>query len=81
MNPTSFNNLFEFFFSISVWDIAKVLVCFALLLYVFFAVVVVRQVNLMLETLGGQLELLLRIIAAVHLAGAIFVLVLALVVL
>ena len=81
METLPINDLFQFLFSVSIWDVAKILVGFALLLYVVFAIVVVRQVNMMLVTLGGQLELLLRVIAAVHLAGAIFILVLALIVL
>lgn len=81
METLPLNDFFQFLFSVSIWDVAKILVGFALLLYVGFAIVVVRQVNMMLVTLGGQLELFLRVIAAVHLAGAIFILVLALIVL
>lgn len=75
------DQLFHFLFSISIWTVAKILVCFALLLYIVFAIVVVRQVSLMIETLNGQLELPLKTITTIHLLGAILVFVLALLVL
>lgn len=75
------DQLFHFLFSISIWSVAKILVCFALLLYIVFSIVVVRQVSLMTETLNGQLELPLKTIATIHLLGAILVFVLALLVL
>lgn len=81
MNSLPWENLFNFVLSLSLWGLFKILVSFSLFLYVLFAVVVVRQVSLMLKTLGGQLELPLRLVAAIHLAGAIFIFVLALVIL
>jgi len=76
----SFSGIFETIFSINIWTIAKILVSFALLLYVGFAFVVLKQVNLMIETLQS-LSLPLRVIAALHLAVAIFVFTLALIIL
>lgn len=76
MNPVGLNDLINLLLSISVWSVLKIFVCFAFFIYVMFAVVVVKQVNLMTETLGGQLELPLKMIAAIHLAGAISLLVL-----
>lgn len=67
----------NFLFSFSVWTLAKIFVCFTLLLYVVFALVVVRQIFLMTETLNGQLELPLKTIGILHLLGAIFVLLIA----
>lgn len=81
MNPAPVDNLFRFLFGVDPWGILKVPVLFALLLYVVFAVVVVKQVHMMTETLCDQLELPLKIVAAIHLAGAIFVFVLALIIL
>lgn len=81
METLPINDFFQFLFSVSIWDVAKILVIFALFLYVIFAVVVVRQVNMMIDTLGGQLEIPIRIIAAIHLTGAILIFLLALVIL
>ncbi|MDP3955122.1 MAG: hypothetical protein Q8Q15_02035 [bacterium] len=77
----SFDSLFAFFSSISVWDVVKVFVSFALLLYVAFAAVVVRQAGLMTETLHDQLAVFVKTIAFVHLALAILIFFLALVIL
>lgn len=73
----SAEQILRFLLSISVWSVAKILVCFALLLYLVFAIVVLRQISLMIETLNGQLELPLKAIALLHLFGAILVFVLA----
>lgn len=60
--------------SISIWNIAKVFVSFTLILYVLFALLVVKQIFLMTETLNGQLELPLKVVGLVHFFGAIFIL-------
>ncbi|MFZ5365851.1 MAG: DUF5657 family protein [Patescibacteria group bacterium] len=75
------DNLISFILSVSIWSVAKILVCFAILIYVVFAIVVVRQVSLMTETLNGQLELPLKVISTIHLLGAILVFLLALIIL
>lgn len=81
MSTPDLNNFLNFVFAVSPWMILKVLVCFSFLLYIMFALVIVKQVNLMTQTLGGQLELPLKLIAAIHLAGAIFIFVLAIMIL
>ena len=77
----SFESLLAFFTSISVWDVAKYFVSFALLLYVAFAAVVVRQAGLMTETLHDQLAVFVKTVAFIHLAVAILVFFLGLVIL
>lgn len=77
----SFESLSTFFTSISIWDVAKIFVSFALLLYAAFAAVVVRQAGLMTETLHDQLAVIVKTIAFIHLAVAILVFFLALVIL
>lgn len=79
MSP--FEQLLHFILTIQVWDIAKLLVSFALLLYIIFAFVVVRQVDLMARTLVVPIDLPIKIVAWIHLGLAIFVLLLALVML
>ncbi|MBI4034951.1 MAG: hypothetical protein HY381_00960 [Candidatus Chisholmbacteria bacterium] len=66
---------------VTVWVVVKWLMVVALGLYGVFAVVVIRQVQLMSRTLNGALELPLRVIAYTHLGVAVAMLVLALVIL
>ena len=66
---------------VSIWFIVKIFVLFALLVYIIFSVVVVRQVNLMTETLKVGLETPLKIIALTHLILAILVFLFALIIL
>jgi len=67
--------------SFDLWTLVKILVCLGFLIYLAFAVIVVRQVSLMLRTLSIDFEALLRLIAWVHLFTAIGLFILALVVL
>jgi len=66
---------------ISVWLIAKIFVLFGLVIYFVFALVVVRQVQLMTETLEVGFETQLKILSYLHLAFAILVFLAALIVL
>ncbi len=66
---------------IGIWGVAKLLVVVAIGLYVVFAVVVIRQVQLMSETLKGVLVLPIKLLAYMHLAVAVGVLVMAVVIL
>ena len=63
------------------WILLKFLFLIAFLLYIAFAVIVIRQVKLMGQTLNGALNLPLKLIAWVHFLVAVSVFVLALVVL
>lgn len=69
-------DLIGFLSSIQIWSVVKIFFLFALLLYVVFAFVVIKQVQLMTETIN-QAELPLRAIATVHFLVALFVFVLA----
>ena len=69
------------FIGISIWAIAKVFVALALVLYVIFALVVVRQVQLMIDTLEVGLEKIIRMLAIGHLVFSIVVFALALIIL
>lgn len=66
---------------ISIWAIAKVFVALALALYVIFGLVVVRQVQLMIDTLEVGLETFIRALAIGHLVFSIVVFALALIIL
>ncbi len=60
-------------FGISPWTIIKIFASFAFFIYIFFAIVVVRQVRLMTNTLKVGLEAPLRFLALLHLAFSIIV--------
>ncbi len=62
---------------VSIWFIAKIFVIFAILLYVVFALVVVRQVQLMTDTLEVGFETEVRLLSFVHLLFALAVLIFA----
>jgi hypothetical protein len=66
---------------ISIWLIAKIFVLVGLLLYQAFALVMVRQVQLMIETVEVGFETQIKFLAYVHLAFAAVVLILALIIL
>lgn len=74
-NP--FDGLIDFLFSVNGWGLAKLFVLLGLFLYLVFAVVVIRQVNLMIQALGGVLNLPLKTVAWAHLILAIAVFLLA----
>ncbi len=66
---------------ISVWLIVKAMFLIALGVYVLFSIVVVRQVQLMTDTVEVGSEALIRLIALVHLLVAVGVFILALMIL
>jgi hypothetical protein len=59
-----------------IWDIAKLFVLVGLLVYLVFAIVVIRQVQLMTRTVTGDLDKAIRVISWVHfgLSAGIFIL-------
>lgn len=66
---------------ISVWLIAKVLVLIALAIYLVFAVVVIRQISLMIETVEAGFETPIRLLGWGHFLFAVGIFVLALIIL
>lgn len=66
---------------VSVWGIAKIFVLFALFLYTIFALVVVRQIQLMTDTLEVGFETPVKILGFAHLVFSILVFIIALVIL
>ena len=66
---------------ISVWSIAKVFVLLALLIYIVFSLIVIRQVKLMGQTLDGKVNVAVKIVAWVHLIVVLFIFLLALIIL
>lgn len=66
---------------ISIWSVVKIFVLIALFLYIIFAFLVVREVDLMDKTVKDIFNLPLRIISLLHLLFAILVFILGLIVL
>jgi hypothetical protein len=64
-----------------VWLLVKLFFLLGLLMYLIYAVVVVRQVDMMIEALGGALGLPVRLMAWTHLVIVIMVLIMAIVIL
>lgn len=69
------------FVGVSIWLIAKIFVLIALTIYIIFALVVVKQVNLMTETLEVEIESIIRLISYLHLFAAIGIFILAILIL
>lgn len=63
----------ESILNVSIWGLAKVFVIFALFIYLVFAIVVVRQVHMMIKVVSGELNLPIKIAAWLHLVLAIFI--------
>ena len=63
------------------WVLVKILFLIGFFIYVAFALIVVRQVKLMSQTLNGFLDLPLRMMSWIHFLVAMAVFVLALVIL
>ena len=64
--------------TIDIWEIAKWIVMFSFLLYVIFAAVVVRQIQLMTNTLEVGFETPIKILGYIHLLGSVLIFILAL---
>lgn len=75
MPETPIDQILDILLGLDIWQVVKGTFLLAILLYLVFAVVIVRQVNLMLDALEVELEMLIRMIAWVHLFLVIGVLV------
>lgn len=83
MNGTNITTPFDqiaeslFSFHFNPWSLLKAVFMIALLFYLAFAVIVVRQVSLMIKTINGHFKIPVKFIAWVHLLVAIGVIVFA----
>lgn len=78
---SGFDQLLILFQGVTVWVAVKWLMVLGLGLYNMFAVVVIRQVQLMSQTVNGGLELPLKVLTWAHLIVSIVALVAAIAVL
>lgn len=81
MTPFDRLALFLASLTLSIWFLVKLLFLIGLLIYLTFAVIVIRQVNLMTRALNGGFEASLKLIAWVHLIVVIGIFLLAVVIL
>ena len=75
------DSVIDLVIGLSIWSVAKGLVILALLIYLVFAFVVVRQVALMVKVVSGEPNWIIRVISWVHFFFALLVIVLALLIL
>lgn len=73
--------IFNFLFSISPWLLVKLFFLIALLLYGFFAGIIVRQVDLMNKILEAKFSPIIYLFALIHLVAVFFLFLLALIIL
>ena len=77
----NFEQILEFLLSIQIRNVVKLIASLTILLYIVFAWIVVRQVNLMAKTLMVPIDLPIKIVAWLHLGLSIFVFLISLVIL
>lgn len=65
--------------NVDIWLVAKILVLVALGLYLLFALMIIKEVDLMNKTLKGIFNLPLRLIAILHFGLAVLVFIIALI--
>jgi len=75
------HSLASFITTFSVWWIVKLLFLLALLIYIAFASIIIRQISLMSKTLHTEFSIPIKMIAWIHLAAAILTFFLALLIL
>ena len=73
--------VFQQLINLNIWLIAKGFVLLALGVYLIFAIMVIREVDLMNNTLTGVFNLPIKIVALMHLILAVLVLILAILIL
>ena len=78
---TPFEQFLENLVSLSPWGVVKLGFLIFLIVYIVFAGMVIRQVELMIRTLDGSINLPLKILAYIHLIFATFIFLLALIIL
>lgn len=78
---TPFEELFNDLFNISIWSVGKTAVLIALVLYMVFSIMIIREVDAMNKTLIGVFNLPIYILAWIHAFFSIGVFILALIIL
>jgi len=63
---TPIENILFYLININIWLVAKIFILFALILYLIFSFMVIKEVDLMNKTLTGVFNLPLKIVAWLH---------------
>lgn len=71
-------NIFDFILTITIWHLFKIFILIGLLIYMVYAVVVIRQVKIMTTTFETGFEIPLRLISWLHLGLVILIFLVAL---
>lgn len=72
------NNLINSIIGFSIWGVAKFLIILALIIYLIFAFVVVKQIKMMTKVVSGELDFPIKILGWLHFLFAICIIFLAL---
>ena len=75
------DQLLSFIMQINIWDVAKIMVLFALTVYIVLAFLIMREVDLMSKTVKTNFNFILKIIGLGHFVFSLVVFYLALVIL
>lgn len=67
--------------NITVWEILKVFILIFLSLYIIFAIVVIKQIGLMIKTIHAGFEGKIKLLGYIHLLFAIAVFIFAIIIL
>jgi hypothetical protein len=78
MGSAIFDQFINAIFPLQVWGIFKILLVLGLFVYLMFALIIIRQVDLMTGVLSGRLNPGIRIAGYIHLGFAVLVLICAL---
>ncbi len=77
----TYQDILDFVVKITIWHVLKFFILLALVVYLFFAIVVLRQVKIMTKTFETGFELPLRIISWIHLILVCILIIIGLVIL
>ncbi len=73
--------LINFITGVSIWSVAKIFVLLGLIVYLVFGWVVVRQVDMMTETVSGEMDFWVKAISRIHFLFSVGVIILSLTIL
>jgi hypothetical protein len=75
---TPIDSFFDFLLNIDIWFFVKIFYLLALTVYLVFAFMVIREVDLMNKTLKGVFNLPIKLIAYIHMVLAVLIFIAAL---
>lgn len=67
MPEAPFDQILSILLGLNIWQVVKGFLLLGILLYLVFAVVIIRQINLMFDALEVELEWVIKFVAWLHL--------------